>query len=62
MEIRNGTRWSSNDGKVFIVISTTVVENKDWVYYRSEKAVDNMPKEFSCYKESFVSRFFPLPE
>jgi hypothetical protein len=62
MEIKNGTRWSSTDGIVFVVINTTVVQGKEWVYYRSEKPRDHLPAEFSCYTESFLSRFTPLPE
>lgn len=62
MEIQNGSRWSGNDGKVFIVINTINVDGHDWIYYRSEKPVDHLPKEFSCYTESFLSRFTPLPE
>lgn len=62
MEIKNGSRWSGNDGRVFVVINTTNVDGHDWVYYRSEQPVDNLPKEFSCYTESFLNRFSKLPE
>jgi hypothetical protein len=60
--IKNGSRWSGGDGRVFVVIGTMIVEGKDWVYYRLEKPVDHMPAEFSCFEESFLSRFRPLPE
>ena len=62
MEIKNGSRWSSADGTVFIVIGTMLLEGKEWVYYRAEKPKDHMPEEFSCYQESFVGRFSPMPE
>ena len=62
IQIKNGSKWSGSDGKVFIVIGTMIVEGKSWVYYRSENQKDHMPKEFSCYEESFLSRFTPLPE
>ncbi len=62
MEIKNGSRWSGSDGTVFVVIGTMIVEGKEWVYYRSEKQKDHMPKEFSCYTESFLNRFRSLPE
>lgn len=61
-QIKNGSRWSGSDGKVFVVIGTMIVDGKDWVYYRSEKTSDHLPKEFSCYEESFLTRFNPLPE
>jgi len=60
--VRQGSKWEGSDGKVFVVISTTVIEGKDWVYYRAEKLQDHMPTEFSCYEESFLSRFRERPE
>jgi len=62
MEIKNGSRWWSNDGRIFVVISTALLEEKEWVYYRTERPIEHLPKEFSCYKESFISRFSLLPE
>ena len=62
MVIQNGSRWYGTDGRVFVVIHTTSVDGHDWVYYRSEQPIDHLPKEFSCYQESFISRFNPLPE
>jgi len=62
MEIKNGSRWSGSDGLVFIVIGTMIIEGKDWVYYRADRPKAGMPEEFSCYTESFISRFRPLPE
>lgn len=62
MEIKQGTRWWSGQGKVFVVINTANIEGHDWVYYRMEQPVNDQPKEFSCYQESFLSRFTPLPE
>jgi hypothetical protein len=60
--IKQGSKWEGSDGKVFVVISTTVIEGKDWVYYRAEKLQDHMPTEFSCYEESFLARFRERPE
>jgi hypothetical protein len=60
--VRQGSKWEGSDGKVFVVISTTVIEGKDWVYYRAEKFQDHMPTEFSCYEESFLARFRERPE
>ena len=62
MEIKQGTKWWSGQGKIFVVINTANIEGHDWVYYRMEQPVDDHPKEFSCYQESFLSRFTPLPE
>jgi hypothetical protein len=62
MEVKNGSRWDGASSGVFVVIGSMVIEGKEWIYYRAEKPKDHMPEEFSCYKESFLSRFRPLPE
>jgi hypothetical protein len=61
-QIKNGSKWSGPDGAVFIVISTVTVDGKDWVYYRTQNPRDHQPPEFSCFEESFLTRFRPLPE
>lgn len=61
-EIKNGSIWTDGHGNKFVVIGTMVVEGKDWVYYRAEKLRDHHPSEYSCFKESFLARFRPLPE
>lgn len=60
--IKNGSKWSGADGTIMIVLGTMIVEGKDWVYYRLEKPKDHMPNEFSCFRESFLDRFRPLPD
>lgn len=59
MVVKEGTRWWSSEGKKFLVIHVIEQEGHVWVHYRSEEPT---PKEYSCYQESFVSRFSPLPE
>ncbi len=61
MEIKEGSRWAGSDYKQkFIVLSVVETENKVWVHYRDE--VGDPPREYSCYKDSFLSRFTKLPE
>lgn len=61
--IKEGSRWWSSDNKVFIVLHTVEQEGHTWVHYRSEKISESgTPQEYSCYEESFLSRFSPLPE
>ena len=61
--IKEGSKWSGSDSKVFVVISTIEQDGHTWVHYRSEKMQENgTPQEYSCYQESFLSRFRPLPE
>lgn len=51
MEI--GSKYISNDGKVFIVIELRSIDSTRWVFYTN---IDNN-KNYSCTKESFESRF-----
>ena len=60
--IMNGSCWSASNGNVYQVIETVVLEGHTWVHYRSYgKSVEEV-KEYSCYEESFLSRFHQLPE
>ena len=58
--IETGSKWGTSDGKVFVVLKEINIDGKDWVYYRDN--FNTPPNEYSCYKESFVVRFYPLPE
>ena len=58
--IKAGSRWTGTEGIVFVVIDTTLIEDKTWVHYRLEKPKDHLPEEFSCFEESFMARFRPL--
>lgn len=60
--VKEGTKWSSIDGKVFHVLHVVEIEGHTWVHYILETKDTNVTKEFSCYQESFLSRFSPLPE
>jgi hypothetical protein len=60
MNIKEGSRWHAGDSKKFIVLHLVEQGEKTWVHYRDEKG--NPPREYSCYKESFLQRFTPLPE
>jgi len=60
--IKMGSKWTSSDGKIFIVLGTVDLEGKRWVYYRSETSEAHLPNEFSCFEESFLARFRPVVE
>jgi hypothetical protein len=61
MNIKQGSRWTGSDhSKKFIVLSEVCVDDKVWIHYRDEAG--DPPQEYSCYKDSFLSRFTPLPE
>jgi hypothetical protein len=64
MQIKEGSVWSGSDKK-FRVLSVVETNGHTWVHYREEpqrgKPLSEL-KEFSCYQESFLSRFNPIPE
>ena len=62
MEIKNGSRWSGSNGKVYHVLHVVELEGHTWVHYILETKEQDINKEFSCYQESFLSRFTLLPE
>lgn len=51
------TKWISRNGdaKVFVVLHVVELDGKNWVHYRDEECPSC--HEFSCYLESFLSRF-----
>jgi hypothetical protein len=55
MKIKPGSIWSAGDGKEFVVLSVTEIDDHVWVHYR-----DQACREYSCYLESFVNRFSEL--
>jgi hypothetical protein len=59
MEIKERSRWYSIEKK-FIVLHTIEQDGHTWVHYRDETG--DPPREYSCYKESFLQRFSPMPE
>lgn len=62
--VKAGTLWEGVDKK-FRVLSVTEVDGNTWVHYREDRGI-KVPaiecKEYSCYVESFLSRFRQLPE
>lgn len=61
MKIKEGSRWTGSDySKKFVVLSEVQLDDGVWVHYRDEQG--NPPKEYSCYRDSFLLRFTALPE
>jgi hypothetical protein len=61
-KIEAGSVWSSVGGVHFQVISETYIDGNVWIHYRKIDKETEEPKEFSCYKESFLDRFTKLPK
>jgi hypothetical protein len=58
MILKVGSKWSSSDHKTFYVKAIVDIEGYTWVHYGEV----NTDKEYSCYRETFLQRFNPLPE
>ena len=55
------TRWDDSHGKEFRVLSRTVLDGNIWIHYiRDDKDYKEI-NEYSCYEESFLSRFRQIP-
>jgi hypothetical protein len=62
MIVKEGSRWTGNNGDLFHVLSVVELEGHTWVHYIKEKAPEDSNREYSCYIESFLSRFRAIPE
>lgn len=60
--IKEGSRWDGNNGKTFRVIQIIQIEGYTWVHYIDENLLESENREYSCYLDSFVSRFRELPK
>jgi hypothetical protein len=60
--IKQGSKWDDGNGKVFRVIQIVQIEGHTWIHYINDRLSENETREYSCYQESFLSRFNPLPE
>ena len=59
--IKVGSRWEGTD-KQFRVLAVVEQEGHIWIHYREDLGIKVPVLEYSCYQESFLSRFRPLPE
>ena len=59
-----GSKWWAGRDKKFRVIDVVEADGNTWVHYRDELEGFNQSsaREYSCYLESFLQRFSPLPD
>jgi hypothetical protein len=57
-QIPVGSKWRSTDGVQFVILAVVVLEGHTWVHYRKNQEEH---QEYSCYAESFLSRFHREP-
>lgn len=55
ISIQAGTRWRGVSNHVIVIYEIKAEDGHEWIYYR-DADVDT-PREYSCYKESFLDRY-----
>ena len=61
MNIKLGSRWAgAGYRQIFVVLAEVKLDDGIWIHYRDEAG--DPPAEYSCYRDSFLSRFTSLPE
>ena len=59
--VKVGSKWAGNDSNVFRVIHVVELDDHTWIHYIKENASEESNREYSCYEESFLSRFREIP-
>ena len=54
--VKVGSKWVGVSD-IFRVIHVVELEGHTWIHYIKENASEDSHREYSCYKESFLSRF-----
>jgi hypothetical protein len=60
--VKEGSKWSGSNGQKFHVIHVIELEGHTWVHYIRDNSPKDSIREYSCYIESFLSRFNLIPE
>jgi hypothetical protein len=60
--VKVGSKWVGNENNIFRVIHVIELEGHTWIHYIKDNAPEESTREYSCYEESFLSRFRSLPE
>ena len=61
--VKVGSKWSGtgNEKNIFRVIHVVELDDHTWIHYIKENAAEDLNREYSCYEESFLSRFREIP-
>ena len=58
--VKVGSKWVGVSD-TFRVIHVVELEGHTWIHYIKENASEDSNREYSCYEESFLSRFREMP-
>ena len=59
--VKVGSKWMGNDNNRFRVIHVIELDDHTWIHYMKDNAPEESTREYSCYEESFLSRFREVP-
>ena len=59
--IKVGSKWVGNENNIFRVIHVIELDDHTWIHYIKDNAPEDLNREYSCYEESFLSRFRQVP-
>ena len=59
--IKAGSKWVSDGDNIFRVIQVVELDGHTWIHYIKENQPEDSNREYSCYEESFLSRFRETP-
>ena len=59
--VKAGSKWSGNEENIFRVIQVVELDGHTWIHYIKEDEPEDSNREYSCYEESFLSRFREMP-
>jgi hypothetical protein len=59
--VKVGSKWVGNENNIFRVIHVIKLDDHIWIHYIKDNAPEESTREYSCYEESFLSRFRQVP-
>lgn len=59
--IKVGSKWVGNGNDRFRVLHVIELEGHTWIHYIKDNATEDSNREYSCYEESFLTRFREIP-
>lgn len=59
--VKIGSKWVGNGNDRFRVLHVIELEGHTWIHYIKDNATEESNREFSCYEESFLTRYRQIP-
>ena len=59
--VKVGSKWVGNENNIFRVIHVIELDGHTWIHYIKDNAPEESTREYSCYEESFLSRYREVP-